>query len=76
MLCCGCLLDLCGLGALGAGLAAANFPPPLAVRSLTSFLLTVLHHHAALFDACHKDDQDTDRLIHEPTPVSACAGVE
>ena len=48
MLCCGCLLDLCGLGALGAGLAAANFPPSLAVRSLTSFLPTVLHHHATL----------------------------
>ena len=47
VLCCGCLLDLCGLGALGAGLAAANFPPSLAVRSLTSFLPTVLHHHAA-----------------------------
>ena len=47
VLCCGCLLDLCGLGALGAGLAAANFPPSLAVRSLASFLPTVLHHDLA-----------------------------
>ena len=76
MLCCGCLLDLCGLGALGAGLAAANFPLSLAVRSLNSFLPTVLHHHAVRWIACHKDDQEAGRLIYELTPLMVCAGVE